>query len=305
MKKLLLTLLISAPAYAQELTLYFVPSPSGIDWTSPSSLLTSSAKNKLTFKKHFMGHAWVELKCDNVHEVTGMVADSPDYMNQIIVNQIGLGVLFHSFKGKLESKADIQKELDHYKSEGGMNFVSFKLNRPQCKRAITYLNEYRKFNIARYYGLAQSPRQAEGAGCSAFAVSFPDVLNILEQDMKESWIQTVHIPLELTGAPLGDDSVSLLKILRRDSWATGMEPHKKLTFWDPDKMYQWVKKKAAERSVYYSAEQRGKVSGLIYDKSHYPVPEEPIWSQQLDPKDKKKTVIIVEPTRPPKKNLPK
>lgn len=293
MKKLILTLLFSfTSAWAnspQELTLYFIPSPKGMDWSSPSNLAKSALMNKISFEPHFMGHVWVELKCGNEHELTGMVGKNFDYLTQLLVNQRGLGILFHSFDGRLEDKADIEKEKTDYFKKGGMNFTKFILSEGQCKRASTYLAEYRKNNVGRHYGLANRPRFGEGAGCTAFGVSFPDVLNILDQEMKEAWSQTVNIPMELAGPPLRDESVGLLKVMfNSGSWAKDSENHQRLTFWDPDRMYNWVKKKVSMKQATYEVLKIENVEGIVFNKSHFPVPDEPIWQQRIDPKDPKK-----------------
>ncbi len=294
MKKLIFTLLIlSLEAFASapsELSLYFIPSPFGIDWSTPSSLAMTAAKNKFSFKSHFMGHVWVEIKCENGEELTGMVAAKPDYLYQILIEQRGLGVLYHSFDGRLEDKKDIEIEKQELFKEGRINFVKFILNKKQCERALGYATEYRKFNVGRHYGLANRPRWGEGAGCSAFGASFVDVLNILDHEMKQSWSQTVNIPLELAGPPVKEETVSLYKILTHSkSWAKDNEPHKSLTFWDPDLMFKWVNKKVTQKQAGYSIEKIENAQGIVFDKSHFPTPEEPIWQQRLDSKNPKQT----------------
>lgn len=295
MKKLLFTLLLATTSVwanvPQELTLYFIPSPKGMDWSTPSNLAKSALMNKISFEPHFMGHVWVEIKCGNEHELTGMVGKNFDYLNQLLVNQRGLGILFHSFEGRLEDKSDIQAEMTGYYKNGGMNFAKFLLNDGQCKRASKYLSEYRKQNVGRYYGLANRPRFGEGAGCTAFGVSFVDVLNILDQEMRDAWSQTVNIPLELAGPPLRDESVGLLRVMfNAGSWAKDSDKHQRLTFWDPDRMYSWVKKKVSMKQTTYEVQKIENVEGIVFNKSHFPVPLEPIWQQQIDPKDPKKVV---------------
>ena len=294
MKKLIFTLLFltsqAISSVPSELGLYFIPSPYGIDWTTPSTLAITAGKNKFSFKSHFMGHVWVELKCGDKHELTGMVAASPDYIYQILIKQRGLGVLYHSFEGRLENKSDIEEERRELFKEGRINFVKFKLGQNQCQRVLQYATEYRKLNVGRHYGLANRPRWGEGSGCSAFGASFLDVLNILDQEMKQSWSQTVKIPLELAGPPVREESVSLFKILTRsDSWAKNNEPHKSLTFWDPDLMFKWVNKKIGEKHSSYIIEKIDNAQGIVFDKSYFPTPEEPIWQQQLNPKNPKET----------------
>lgn len=302
MKKLLLFCLFSGPVLANELSLYVVPSPKGYDWSSPKGALISALKNKLSLSQHFMGHVWVELTCGERYELTGMTDENADYFTKIFIEQSGLGILYHTFPGRLEKKEDVQKEMDQFIKNGGINFIRFTLNEGQCRRALTYLDEYRNKNIGKNYGLAHRPLHGEGAGCSAFAVSFPDVLKILDQEMKEEWSETINIPLELAGPPLRDEGVSVFKIFSQgDQWAQHLDKQKKLTFWSPDKMSGWIKKKIAENRGDYTVADIGKISGVVFDKSHFPVPEEPIWRQQLHPEKPNEVLIIEEPVRPPKK----
>ncbi len=268
----------------QELTLYFIPSPLGMDWSSPVNLTFSAVKNIIQFKPRFMGHVFVELKCGETHELTGMTSKTFDYMNQLIIEGKGLGILYHSFEGRLEDKNLVQAELKTYLKSGHTNFGRFLLNEKQCQRVTRYLQEYRKNNIGRHYGLANRPRYGEGAGCTAFGVSFLDVLGLLDQDMKESWSQTINVPLEFSGPPVNQRSVNLLSVLMNaHAWAPENTPHKKLTFWDPDKMHQWVKQKVRLKQNSYSILKVENAEGVVFDKGHFPAPEGPIWLQHLDP----------------------
>lgn len=299
MKKLILgALLLTTQVQANELSLFFIPSPKGMDWSSPSNLAKSALMNKISFEPHFMGHVWVELKCGQNHDLTGMVGQNFDYLSQLLLNNRGLGILYHSFDGRLEDKKDIEAEREGYYKNGGINFVKFKLNEGQCQRATQYLAEYRKNNVGRHYGLANRPRFGEGAGCTAFGSSFGDVLNILDQDMKESWSYSVNIPLELAGPPVREEGVSLFKVMfNSGSWADEKAPHKRLTFWDPDKMYKWVKEKVAKKQAGYTVEKIQNIEGVVFDKSHIPAPAEPIWLQHLDPKNPKQVAKDYEPPK--------
>lgn len=264
-----------------ELTLYIVPSPLGMNWESPQALAQSALKNRLSFKPRFMGHVFVELKCGNQHELTGMVGKNFDYLNQLLVEQKGLGILFHSFEGRLENKDEIEAEIAEYLKTGHVSFTKFLVNESQCKKALQYLDEYRKHNVGRYYGLANRPRYGEGSGCSAFGVSFLELLDLLDWDMKESWSQTVNVPIALSGPPLKDQKVSLLKILfNTRNWASVNEEHRKLTFWDPDQMHKWIKKRIktpmqGETSLKIQASE-----GIVINKTHYPKTESSIWLQR-------------------------
>lgn len=295
MKKwmLLLTLLSSNIMANTEtnLTLYFIPSPTGMDWSSPAKIAMSALKNKLTFQAHFMGHVFVELQCGDQKQVTGMVGKNFDYVTQLLINNRGLGVLYHSFDGRMEEKADVEKEIIELSEEAGrINFVRFNLNEGQCNRALTYLKEYREKNVGRYYGLANRPLYGEGAGCSAFGASFAEVTGVMDTDLKEAWSQSILIPLEFAGPPLKEEGVNLLKLMTSgSSWAKENEPHQKLMFWSPDMMFEWVKLKVSKAGVekHFTLATIGKSQGVVFDKSHFPAPSGPIWQQHLDPNIKK------------------
>lgn len=293
MKKFIfLTLLLASQTWANELTLHFIPSPEGMDWSSPSKLAKSALMNRISFKPRFIGHVFVELKCGTSHELTGMTGKKFDYLNQLLIEQKGLGILYHSFEGGLEDKEKIEPELKKFKEEGYSNFVSFIISENQCQRVTTYLKEYREKNVGRHYGLANRPRMGEGAGCTAFGVSFPDVLNILDQEMKEAWSQTVNIPLEFAGPPLKEEGVGLFKVMFNASeWAKDSEKHQRLMFWDPDKMHSWVKLKASKKVGDYSIVKSENAVGVVFDKRHFPVPAEPIWMQQVSNENGKPQVV--------------
>lgn len=290
MKKLILLLtLFSSTLMAQtsnQLTLYFIPSPVGMDWSTPANLAWSALKNRLSFQSRFMGHVFVELECGSEKQLTGMVGRNFDYLNQLLVEGRGLAVMYHSFDGSMEDKDKVAQEIKELSEvDGRMNFVRFNLNENQCARAMTYVKEYRQKDVGRYYGLANRPLYAEGAGCSAFGASFAEVTGILDTEITEAWSHTVNIPLAFAGPPLKDESVNLFKLMMNaSSWAKEEEPHQKLMFWSPDHMYAWVNKKikAADKEKQFTVTSLGKSPGIVFDKSHVIAPSGPIWQQHLD-----------------------
>jgi len=298
MKKLfiLLTLLplqIMANTTSNHLTLYFIPSPVGMDWSSPANLAFSALKNRISLQSRFLGHVFVEVQCGNERQLTGMVGKRFDYLNQLLIENKGLGVLYHSFAGGLEEAKDVDAEIKELSDDGErLNFVKFLLNQGQCQRLSTYLKEYREKDVGRYYGLANRPLYGEGAGCSAFGASFPEVAGLMDQDFKTAWSQTVNVPLAFAGPPLKQEGVSLLKLmLNASSWAKENEPHQKLMFWSPDRMFDFVKTKItkAKDEKQFSVTEIGNAKGIVYDKSHLPAPSGPIWQQHLDPNIMKST----------------
>lgn len=272
-----------------QLTLYFVPSPKGMDWTSPANLAWSALKNKVSMKPRFMGHVFVEFQCGTEREITGMVGKNFDYLNQLLVKGRGLGILFHSFDGQLEEKTEVDAELAGYFKTGYVNFARFLLNDGQCSRISEYLKVYREKNVGRHYGLANRPRFGEGAGCSAFGASFVDVIGVLDQDLKDAWSHSVNIPMEFAGPPLRDESVNLFKLmLNAGKWAEEKEAHKKIFFWDPDRMFKWTNEKIAKQTGNYKVMSIENTKGVVFDKTHLPAPGGPIWLQHTEVKTTQK-----------------
>lgn len=255
-----------------------------MDWSSPKSIAWSALKNRLSFENRYLGHVFVELKCGDNTELTGMTSKSFDPIYQLAVEQRGMGILYHSFEGVMEEREKIQPELNELLQKGKVNFTRFLLNQAQCQRASQYLKEYREKNVGRFYGLANRPRFGEGAGCSAFGESFLSLLDIMDQDMRESWSQAVRIPAELAGPPLTDNSVGLFRVLwSGGSWADDKAKSYTLTFWDPDRMHAWVKSKTSVDNSGYEKLQIQNSLGLVIDKTKYPAPGGAIWLQSSDP----------------------
>lgn len=227
------------------LTLFFTPSPLGFNWSSPRSLAISAVKNKLTLKKRFMGHVYIGLKGtlssgEEIEFVTGMKAKKLNAVPLIFFKGYGLGVLFHSFDGHLESKEDIWPEMQNLAKKGDLTFAHFKLPANAIDHLYRYYKEYKENDIGRYYGFVNRPLFGEGSGCSAFGASFLTTLGLMNDELKKSWSDTIKIPLDLAGPPVSTSRVNFFKILLNGkSWAQE-KPYQQLDFWDPDKMHRWV-----------------------------------------------------------------
>lgn len=266
MKKIaVLFLLVTLEALAGDVTFYILP-PEGVDWSSPSSLVKSIAISKLTLKDRPFGDVYLGVNCTQ-NEVLKQRMTDFDFFNQILFQEKGMGILFHSFEGEL-SKVDLNKDqIPH-------NFIRFLINDYQCARVENYLSEFKEKNVGRYFGFSLRPRFGEGATGTSLAISFLEVLDILDQEMKDSWVRTLYIPETLLGPPFKDSSVTILDVLD-SSWAKHTERNIQLSFWDPILILEWVKKKTKSGN------------GIEIDKKHIPVPKGPIWLQHLNQNLKK------------------
>lgn len=275
------------------LTLYFIPSPKGINWDTPTTLARDIVKNKLSFKSHFMGHVNIELKYSNedgkeIHILTGMVAEKLNAVPLLLKKGVGLGVVYHSFAGKLENKHDLIPELNNYFEIGNkkINFCKFLINTDAAKRVEKYVTEYAAANIGRYYGLVNSPLHGEGSGCSAFGASFLDVAGLLEEEHKKHWANCVRIPHKLTGAPIDNKKVNFFGVLLgKHKWAQEQEDHHELFFWDPDLMHTWVEKALKnhnQKKSEYTIEKIKNSKGVVFDVTHKETPTGPIFKHTDD-----------------------
>lgn len=262
-----------------KLTLYFIPSPRPLDWSSPTSLARTILKNQIIRKKRFMGHVNVKLEHNNEEIFTGMVAQDIDTARGLLIKEkIGLGIIYHSFAGRLENKKELDIELGEYLKVGNkrINFIQFKICDSMALRVKEYLIQFKDLGLDRYYGLVNSPLHGEGAGCSAFGASFMILMDILNEDMKKSWSNKVLVPMNLTGKPVTENKVGFFKLLFKNfTWAKEDEDHKELFFWDPDLMWSWVERHLNLDE--YSKMKIDNTNGLYKDISSKEAPSFPIF----------------------------
>ena len=222
------------------LTFYFIPSPHGVDWKSPRSTLISNLKNQLSLMPRKLGHVNVELsRAGKIEELTGMYSPRMDSIQQILLKGAGFGVMWHSFPGALEKKEDLLEELPAYIKVGRLSFLRLKISLSVFDRLKNYLTDYQELNVQKNYGLANRPLHKEGAGCTAFAVSFLDAVDLLP-DVRNQWRVELNVPERLIGSPLRGQYVPISRIAFTKNWAEPTEKYKNIVFWDPDKMHNWV-----------------------------------------------------------------
>ncbi len=68
-----------------HLTLYFIPSPIGIDWSTPANLAWSALKNRLSFQSRFMGHVFIEVQCGTQRDMAGMSSGRFVYVYEVVL----------------------------------------------------------------------------------------------------------------------------------------------------------------------------------------------------------------------------
>jgi hypothetical protein len=283
MKILCLFLIISLPqAFAKsELTLYFLPSSTKVDWSSPKKLLKSILLNRWQDSDKFLGYTYVDLKCQNFSSLTA-VHDNSSIFKELTLNQRGFGFLAHTYEGVFENSEHLKSELENYLNEGKVNFIKFKINESNCERLKKYQEEFIKYKISKNYGLIHRPLYGEGVNALSYGISYLEASDILDQEFRDRWTSYVNIPEYLQGQPLKDKNIGMLDILfSKDSWAKENQKHFKFIFWDIDKIYEWVKLKTqTNQSGIFKVAEEKKSKGIEIDKTNWPTPKKLIWKAQ-------------------------
>lgn len=246
----LFLILFTPSSYADELKLHVLRSPLGINWSTPWKLAVSTLKNQVApvgnRRAYSISHVFVEVKCDSTgkHILRGMTSATNTEERDLLLNKkYGLGIMFHTYKGKLEKDEGIHHDLNPYAGSKRRAELTFKVSPEACERMLDYAQEYEDLGYGNMYsGLQADPLKREGAGCSAFAVSFMKVAGLMD-DFTQKWKKTIDVPKRLIGGPMTGKRVKLTYLLTRTSarW-NSYEPHVHLEAWDPETMHSWIKK---------------------------------------------------------------
>jgi hypothetical protein len=289
----ILLLLSFSSATAQELTIYIMPAPKGVNWESPRRLILSYIGNLLvsspyqSSEKHPIGHVVVELKDSNRYALVGTTATSNRFMMHKVMHRgWAAGILFATVDGTLEEEDINLPQLTKRKGNGEIAFVNYKINKAVFERLWKYLQEYKQRGYGKYYNGKNKPREGEGAGCSSFAYSFLEVGGLNHFLDSKPWIIHIAIQESLIGGPETDGRrVSIFTMLVRGRWANiKRNRYRNLDIYEPTFMfnninYKWLTSPdtgTISRSMY------GKAKGLTIDARNIAPPDEPIWLNDIN-----------------------
>jgi len=246
----ILVLLLSFTARADELRFYFLRSPLGVNWSSPWGLTMSILKNEIApvgkKRAYSISHVFVELNCQSTgtHIYRGMTsATTTEERELIFKKKYGLGTMFHFFAGKLEKDEGILRDLAPYAGSKRRSELTIKVSPESCQRMVDYADEYERLGYGEMYsGLQADPLKGEGAGCSAFAVSFMRVGGLMDPFTKQ-WKKIIDVPKKLIGGPITGKKVNIITLISNPfaRWSNKV-PHVHLEAWDPESMHSWVQK---------------------------------------------------------------
>jgi hypothetical protein len=207
----------SCPAPAGKLTIYAIPPPVALDWSSPNRLLQSVVASKLaaprlvdsgaTAMTHSIGHVNVELDCGDLSiPLTGQT-DVGGGEWQAATD--GAGLLLRDSAGVMdampggdpdETVADIAAR----EASGNVSLISFVVNRPTCARIKAFVDAYVASGAYTNYDGAFRARRMEGAGCAIFGAGVIDVAGLLRRSLfTPEWARTEMIGSARIGDFLG------------------------------------------------------------------------------------------------------
>jgi hypothetical protein len=263
-----------------SLTIFMIHSPCGINWKGPKKLFWSTAINHLMSKTRRLGHAMVRVRCSDYNgnpiEVWSGVTDTGQANIKLLIkDKLGLGTLFDGMPGKMESGELLQVEAEERIQSKTINYIQYKIAKSTSQRLIRYQKEFVENSGFHTYGLPCRPRYLEGAGCSAYAVSYLELAGILSDEHFKDWSYTVNVPEKYIGGKTTGRKVSFFSLLLMPFWTKwGREDqaHKKVFFWDPDTMYRHTEKLLSSKD---SVTEDGR--GICYDFSNIATPDYSIW----------------------------
>jgi hypothetical protein len=190
-----------------KLTLYAIPPPAPLDWSTPNNLLasvltSSSAGSALVaagdaVMTHEIGHVNLELDCgDDSIPLTGQTGGGEDWQ----AATDGAGLLLRDTPGAMDAMTGVgdpvetANDIAARERSGNVTRISFVVNRNMCVRIKTFVDAYVASGAWSNYDGASRPRRMEGAGCAIFGAGVVDVGGLLRRSVfTPVWARTEMI----------------------------------------------------------------------------------------------------------------
>ncbi len=273
--------------HSQTLTLYAIPTPHPLNWHTPHQLIITLARNFIS-KKHKgyalrpLGHVVVELQNNRDTILTGMVSNERrDLFSSVFIEKYGMGVLFKLIQGRLERTENLMPEIKSRIQTGEIAFITYQLNDSSYMHLKQYIDSFQMLGYDKLYNGMNDPRHGTGSGCSAFGMSFLELINALEPTYKNEWTSEIAIQNKLIGGEMSHSTVSILKVFFTFRWAKEKTPHTHLKLYDPSLIYRWILKTYEEEKQLnkgkFNLVSKQKSKGLEIDCIHTCKPQYPIF----------------------------
>jgi hypothetical protein len=295
-----LCIIFATPMFCEEpdytLTLYTIPSNRQMDFSTPHRLAWSALENAMHVnvksRKHAMGHVFIELSGPDSTLFVGSTKENRLRSGRDeIIGGSGMGILFMGIDGRLEFDEEITADLNYHYRRGSITFIEAKISPENYERLHCYIKEYQARGYHTIYNGFNRPREGQGAGCTAFGLSFFDVAGILPRHWANQWSVSVEVPYRLIGRPISNKSIPLGKVFFSGAWAKEHEASLTFKISDPYLIYEWItdqwvqltedRGSVSKQPLLNTAVEallRGNAKGIKVDFSHIPPPNEPIFT---------------------------
>ncbi len=240
-------------AFAAEVTLYAVKSPLILNWKTPSSLFLTALGSELAFgAPRSIGHVFVGYRCGEGPEVISGSTSGPSFNSRdnLLKNGHGMSVLLEDNLGELETDAMAREDIAKLAQTRRMAVMRLEISQAQCLTMQQWHKEYAARTPMIYGGVGRRPLRGEGAGCSAYAMSFMEIADAEFTTLNRLFEKTIYLPEHLLGGEYGKRRVRLWSLLKdRTPLAQPAEGALEVKLYDPNTLYQWIRKewKAARR----------------------------------------------------------
>jgi hypothetical protein len=207
---------------AGTLTIYAIPPPIALDWSTPNNLLSSVIASRSAAAQlvdagdaaitHSIGHVNVELDCGDLSiPLTGQTDTGAGQDWQAGTD--GAGLLLRDTPGAMDAMPDIgdpdetAADIAARQASGHLTRISFQVNRAMCERLHSFVDAYVASGAYAHYDGAMRARRMEGAGCAIFGAGVVDVGGLLRRSlMTPTWARTEMIGSARIGNFLGAGS---------------------------------------------------------------------------------------------------
>ena len=204
---------------AGKLTIYALPPPVSLDWSTPNNLLHGVQASRTEGKKlvdqglvamaHSIGHVNVELDCGDYSIALTGQTDRGGGDWQAATD--GAGLLLRDVPGAMDDMADIGDREDTIadiaarEKSGKLARISFVVNEQMCARLKDFVDEYVRRDAYRHYNGSFRARRMEGAGCAIFGAGVVDVGGLLRRSLfTPEWARSEMIGSARIADFLGD-----------------------------------------------------------------------------------------------------
>jgi len=255
------------------LLIHSVNPPKPIDWSTPGKTFKSIFKNSfikegyerettdneglpktefVSIKTHFIGHMFMELKCSNYPKiVTGMSSPGYEEISGLLIEGKSFSQILQTTKGHFNTAEELIEEMEMRRTKvGNLQSMGIKLSQNACEELLKYLTEFKACGIDKKYGgLSASPHKAEGAGCSAFALSFLQRINIMpmidqinDSTFGHQFKRRVYVPFSMLKTKDKEPEVGAWGLLKGNpiKWAKDKHEGFEVDFFDPELFSSYV-----------------------------------------------------------------